>query len=147
MAEALTPIRPANDNDPQSLSEWWEGIKNAPGGVADIYSSGSLEDKVRLTTSFLALLRGKTSSVAGVAMAGMKGESRLLYFGKIAVDREVFHRKIKPKILNDAGAFSSIVGKNPDVKVVGTYIHLTGTGPFKGKTFPTELKASEYLTQ
>lgn len=146
LANALAPIRPANEDDPESLSEWWEGIKNAPSNSSDIYSNGSLEDKTRLTTSLGGLFRGKKPSVSGIAMAGMKGESRLLYFGKIVVDRDVFHRVIKPKILNSAGSFSSKVGNNPDIKVVGGQIHLTGTGPFKGKSFPTNLKASNYLT-
>lgn len=145
LAKALAPVRPADEDDPESLSEWWEGVKSAPSNIYDAYSNGTLEDQTRLTTSFLGLLKGKKPSVSNIAMAGIKGGSRLLYFGKIAVDRDVFHRTIKPKILKSAGSFSSKVGSNPDIKIVGGQIHLTGTGPFKGKSFPTNLNASEYL--
>ncbi|WP_448105198.1 DUF6443 domain-containing protein [Pedobacter panaciterrae] len=145
LANALAPIRPATEDDPQSLSEWWDGIKSAPSNISDIYSDGSLEDKTRLTASLIGLFKGKKPSVSGVMLAGMKGGSKLLYFGKIAVDRDVFHRVIKPKILKSAGDFSSKVGSNPDIKVVGNQIQLIGNGPFKGKSVQTSLKATEYL--
>lgn len=68
-----------------------------------------------------------------------------MYFGKIAVNREYFHRTLKGKILNQAGDYAKKVGNNPDIKVVGDKIQLSGTGPFKGKSFQTNLKATEYL--
>ncbi|TCC97706.1 DUF6443 domain-containing protein [Pedobacter hiemivivus] len=145
LANALAPIRPATEDDPQSLSEWWDGIKSAPSNISDIYSDGSLEDKTRLTASLIGLFRGKKPSVSGVMLAGAKGGSKLLYFGKIAVNRDVFHRVIKKEILRNAGDFVKKVGGNPDVGVVGGNIQLIGNGPYKGKTFQTTLKASEYL--
>lgn len=89
--------------------------------------------------------RGKKPSVSGVMLAGEKGGSKLLYFGKIAVDRDVFHRVIKKEILRNAGDFVKNVGGNPDVGIVGGNIQLIGNGPYRGKTFQTSLKASEYL--
>jgi RHS repeat-associated protein len=145
LANALAPIRPTNENDPATLEDWWDDLKNIPRALSDVYSKGSIEDKVRLAVSFLGLLKGKKAPVSGVSIAGFKGGTRLLNFGRIAVDRELFHRQLKPKILKSAGDFERIVGKNPDIKVVGDKIQLTGTGTFKGTSFQTTLKASEYL--
>lgn len=44
-----------------------------------------------------------------------------------------------------AGDFERVVGRNPDVKVVGGLIHLVGTGPFRGKTFKTALRAADFF--
>lgn len=62
LVNALAPIRPATEDDPQSLSEWLDGLKSAPGNITDIYSDGSLEDKTRLTTSLLGLFGGGARS-------------------------------------------------------------------------------------
>ena len=61
------------------------------------------------------------------------------------VANEVFHRQIKPEILSKAGSFSKFVGKNPDISVEKGMIVLSGTGPFKGKTFKTILNASDFF--
>ncbi|MDH6311931.1 hypothetical protein M2137_000690 [Parabacteroides sp. PFB2-10] len=61
------------------------------------------------------------------------------------VPAETFHRQIKPNILNKAGDFSRMVGKNPDVKIVNGKIKLTGTGSFKGKSFNTGLDAIDFF--
>ncbi len=36
------------------------------------------------------------------------------------------------------------VGGNPDLKVIGGKIHLIGVGPFKGKSYPTNLNSKDY---
>ncbi len=69
-----------------------------------------------------------------------------LYFGEsYYADRQEFHSKIKKKILADAGDFQKKIGSNPDISVSKKKIVLTGTGDFKGKSFPTELSADTYL--
>ncbi|WP_310554478.1 DUF6443 domain-containing protein [Flavobacterium sp.] len=146
LLKAIAPIRIAEEGDPETLSEWWEGITNIPSNVSSVFEYGNLEDKTRLVTSSLGLLKGKKPSVSGIVKAGMKGGGKLLYFGRLAVNKDIFHKSLKPKILKSAGSFSSKVGNNPDISVVGGNINLTGTGPFKGKTFKTDLKASDYLT-
>ena len=146
LLKAIAPIRPLEEGDPETLSEWWDGITSIPENVSGVFEYGNLEDKTRLITSSLGLLRGKKPSVSGIVKNGMKGDGKLLYFGKLAVNRDVFHKTLKPKILKSAGSFSSKVGNNPDINVVGGNIHLTGTGPFRGKTFKTDLKASDFLT-
>ncbi len=79
-------------------------------------------------------------------MAALKGGGKSIHFGKIKVPAETFHRQIKPSILSRAGSFSKMVGRNPDIKIVGGKIRLTGTGPFKGKSFNTGLNASDFFT-
>jgi hypothetical protein len=71
---------------------------------------------------------------------------RLINFGDgVKSGAATFHSRIKPKILSAAGKFKGKVGKNPDIKVVRGKIHLQGTGPFKSKTFKTDLKASDFF--
>lgn len=48
----------------------------------------SLENKTRLTTVPIGLLRDKKNSFSGVMLAGAKGGSKLLYFGKNATDKD-----------------------------------------------------------
>jgi len=62
-----------------------------------------------------------------------------------AVDRELFHRVIKMNILSNSGGFFFKVGFNPDIKVEGDKIQLTGTELFTGKSFQTNLNATKYL--
>ncbi|UBM60052.1 hypothetical protein LAG90_05255 [Marinilongibacter aquaticus] len=146
LADALVPIRPANENDPESLSEWWNGIKDAPENVKEIYSNGSLEDRIRLSISLVGLLRGKKASFSNVVIAGSRS-SKLLYFGRIAVDRDVFHSTIKPDILKSSGSYKNIVGNNPDIKIVNGKIILTGTknSPYMGKSFNTKLNSLDFF--
>ena len=147
LVNALAPIRIATKDDPRSFSEMWNGLINMPGNIFSTYSNGSLEDKTRLSVSLLGLIRGKKPSASGLIKSGIKGGSKILYFGKIAVDRDLFHKVIKPKILKNAGEYKKRVGDNPDVKVVGDQIHLIGSsqGPFRGRSMQTDLKASAYF--
>ncbi|NCI45793.1 RHS repeat domain-containing protein [Sediminibacterium soli] len=73
----------------------------------------------------------------------------LLRIGKFSVGREFFHRTLKPDILQDAakvlGKFEKTVGKNPNINVKDGFIVLEGTGPFKGKSVTTTLKATDYF--
>lgn len=76
----------------------------------------------------------------------MGAAERLLNLGDgVRVGAATFHSGIKPAILKAAGKFAEKVGKNPDIKVVGGKIHLQGVGPFKGKTFKTDLRASDFF--
>ncbi|MDZ8070038.1 MAG: putative Ig domain-containing protein [Nostoc sp. DedQUE08] len=69
-----------------------------------------------------------------------------IYFGDgVKADSDVFHKDIKPNILSKAGKFQGKVGKNPDIKVVNGKIVLTGTGQFKGKSFKTDILASDFF--
>jgi RHS repeat-associated protein len=69
----------------------------------------------------------------------------ILRFGKLAVPAETFHRFIKPNILNAAGNFEKVVGRNPDIVIDKTQIILRGTGPYRGKTFPTGLDPTDFF--
>ena len=70
-------------------------------------------------------------------------------FGK--VNKDLFHPSngggIKKDILDEVGkaTYSKKVGSNPDIEVVNGLIRLNGTGSFKGKSFPTNLKANDFF--
>lgn len=79
----LAPIRPADENDPQNLSEAWQRIKQTPenlkalpGLVAGVYENGSAEDKTELSVSLLGTivssLKGKPNLNNGILQAGFK---------------------------------------------------------------------------
>jgi hypothetical protein len=75
-----------------------------------------------------------------------EAKDKTIYFGDgFQEDHDHFHKNIKPEILKKAGKFQGKVGKNPDIKVVNEKIVLTGTGSFKGKSFKTDLNASDFL--
>ncbi len=88
--------------------------------------------------------RSSAPTFRSLGAAG-RGFSKTINFGKIKVPAETFHRTIKPNILGKSGNFSKVVGRNPDIKIVGGRIRLTGTGPFKGKSFNTGLDASDFF--
>jgi hypothetical protein len=71
-----------------------------------------------------------------------------LYFGEsFYADKKEYHATIKDRILTAVGAtnYSKKVGTNPNITVVKKKIVLAGQGDFKGKSFPTELAAGDYL--
>jgi hypothetical protein len=74
-----------------------------------------------------------------------------IYFGEgYKADSSVYHTKTKKSILAKVGSsnFSSVVGTNPDVKVIGGKIVLVGAGAdFKGKSYPTDLDASDFFSK
>ena len=90
---------------------------------------------------------GMVAVIGGVKGAGETGAGeRLIHFGdKVTAGASTFHSRIKPAILKAAGKFQGKVGNNPDIKIVGGRIQLTGTGPFKGKTFKTDLSATDFF--
>jgi len=94
---------------------------------------------VRVTTT------ARSVNITRAVGAAPRGFSKTINFGKIKVSSEIFHRQIKPSILNSSGNFSRIVGRNPDIKIVNGRIRLTGNGPFKGKSFNTGLDASDFF--
>lgn len=63
------------------------------------------------------------------------------------ISKNYFHRTIKEKILTAAkGKYEHIVGANPEIIVEGEKIILKGVYQnFKGKTFPTTLKAVDFF--
>lgn len=75
------------------------------------------------------------------------GKEKFLHFGKIKVDRDFFHKKIKKNILKKSGDFCAKLGENPDIEVVNGKIVFTGStnGPFKGKSFITSLDIEDYI--
>jgi hypothetical protein len=103
------------------------------------------------TSMAMAAHAGRDVTAGGSAAgrgagSGSDAAERLIHFGGgVRADAAIFHSKIKPAILKAAGKYQGKVGKNPDIKVVGGNIHLQGTGPFKGKTFKTGLKASDFF--
>lgn len=52
---------------------------------------------------------------------------------------------IKPNILRAAGNFEKVVGYNPNINIKNGKIILEGVGPFKGKSFKTDLDASDFF--
>lgn len=87
----------------------------------------------------------KIRKAIGAANRGFS--KKTINFGKVKVNSETFHREIKPNILDNAGDFSRVVGKNPDIKLNNGTIDLTGarSGPFRGKTFKTGLKIEDFF--
>ncbi len=70
LAKSLAWVRLADEDDPKTISEWWEGMKNAPQAIYDTYTGGSTENQVRLTVGLLGLLRGKTKGAPkGIVLA------------------------------------------------------------------------------
>jgi len=75
---------------------------------------------------------------------GFKGGSVFIKgFGMI--EKELFHLTIKPDILQAAGNFSKVVGRNPDIMIKEGLILLKGTGPYSGKIYQTGLKALDFF--
>ncbi|WBV60214.1 RHS repeat-associated core domain-containing protein [Chryseobacterium camelliae] len=71
VARNIAPIRPADANDPKTLSEAWNNLKNAPANIKEVYTNGSAKDKTIVTLSLLALMKGKSPAVPGTALAGL----------------------------------------------------------------------------
>ena len=117
---------PVSFVDPFGLSPYSEILKQAQTSTATSLDAGVFQQ-----------------SLENVIPIGTVG--KVLRFGKTVVSAEKFHRVIKPQILEKAGDFCKKVGRNPDVKIVSEQIWLTGTGPFKGKTFKTLLDAIDFF--
>jgi RHS repeat-associated protein len=71
----------------------------------------------------------------------------VIRIGKYAIAAKTLHRVIKPKILKKVGkkTYERVVGRNPDIGVENGKIILKGNGPFKNKTYRTNLDADDYL--
>jgi len=132
-------MKPASSYDysqdviPGKFTDDWNYITNGSGGnpfsrAANIFSRDWGQ--------------ASTSDKAGLVLAGVP----LLRIGKIVVPAQTFHRFIKPDILKAAGnGFEKIVGRNPDIFIDKGQIILRGTGPFKGKSFPTGLDPTDFF--
>jgi RHS repeat-associated protein len=88
LAHDLAPIRMADQNDPKTLGESWQNIKNIPSNLAklpsqlgEIYSSGDIGQKTQATVQFtgaiLGMLKGK-APVNGLILSKVGGSSTLL---------------------------------------------------------------------
>jgi RHS repeat-associated protein len=80
----------------------------------------------------------------GPAIAAAAGT---IFFGQFKADNQTFHTEIKPDILSAVGQknYRPTVGKNPDITVRGGQIILKGTGPFRGKEYPTTLDPRHFF--
>lgn len=114
----------------------------ATGGIG---SGGAVTGAVTTTTRVTATTVAVSKPITRAVGAAAKGFSKKINFGKIKVSSEVFHRTIKPEILKNAGRFKHVVGKNPDIKIINGKIKLVGQGPYKGRSFNTNLNASDFF--
>jgi RHS repeat-associated protein len=94
LAHDLSPIRPSDENDPKSLSEALDRMKNIPSDLmnmpstlAEVYENGSLKEKTKATVGLLgtvaALKRGKansSSTMLNVVKSGYNPKTRILTF-------------------------------------------------------------------
>lgn len=94
LAHDLAPIRPADENDPKTLRESWDQIKNipknlknTPANLKKIYEYGSLKEKAKTTVGIIgtiaSLKSGKvnsSSTMLKVVQAGFNPKTRILTF-------------------------------------------------------------------
>jgi hypothetical protein len=103
-----------------------------------------------IATETMQLPIGKASETSFVEIK-VSQKITYIYFGEgYKADSSVYHTKIKKSILAKVGTinFSGVVGTNPDVKVIGGKIVLVGAGSeFKGKSYPTDLDASDFFSK
>ncbi len=89
IAHDLAPIRPADENDPQNLVEWWGGVKQIPENLSDmpnqlgdVYVNGSLSEKTTVTIGILgavvSLRKGKVNSLKNPGRSGKQRRLREL---------------------------------------------------------------------
>jgi len=106
LAHDLVPIRPSDENDPKTITEAINNLKNIPENLSkipstlvDVYSDGTTEEKVETTVkvlgTILALTKGKSSSPAPlkILQAGFDPKARILTF--IQGTTEKIKRSIK----------------------------------------------------
>jgi len=122
-------------SDKNMAGRAWENMKDEPVVMEDV-----------LTAVIVSLARVPSTNKVQDPHLRLNGAKKILYIGQYKVDANVFHREIKPDILSRSGEFSRTVGKNPDIDVIkGDQIILKGNGPYKGKSYPTELKGVDFL--
>ncbi|RST25981.1 toxin C-terminal domain-containing protein [Chryseobacterium lacus] len=81
VAHNIAPIRPADADDPQTLSEAWNGLKNAPSNLQEVFENGSTKDKVVATLSLITIVKGgKTRVNPTLKIAGFNPKTRILTF-------------------------------------------------------------------
>ncbi len=90
----LAPIRPADENDAQTLPEAWDRIKNIPKNIQgipanlkEVYTNGSLEDRSKVSFEIVgtifALSKGKPNSTLSgfnAVRAGFNAKTRIVTF-------------------------------------------------------------------
>jgi RHS repeat-associated protein len=130
---------PVNATDPSGL-EQLDGLD-----LYEIEHRPISSLKLPLIYNFIDPPQNMTDQELVMQFLPIGSVTKVMRLGKIVVDAEKFHRLIKPQILEKSGKFCKIVGRNPDIKIVDDKIWLTGTGPFKGKTFKTQLNAADFL--
>ena len=72
-------------------------------------------------------------------------EASFIWIGGRKIGRELFHREIKPSILDDSYGYQEKVGKNPNINIKKNKIILEGQGPYKGKSLETDLDPDDYF--
>ncbi|XWN35354.1 MAG: hypothetical protein ROO73_00985 [Roseivirga sp.] len=130
---------------PETLEQCVEvALNTALGSISmgKVFKQGAALCSFSLKQALKQKLRELIQKKAGKAV---KAAGKTINFGRIKVPSEVFHKQIKRNILKRAGNFSKVVGKNPDVKIIGGKIRLTGRGPFKGKSFNTDLDVTDFF--
>ena len=87
IAHDFAPIRPLDENDPQTLTESWEVIKsipsnivNAPNDLEEVYKNGSTKDKITTTIGIIALFKGKGSKRTTTVSMGFNPKNRIMTF-------------------------------------------------------------------
>ncbi len=68
-----------------------------------------------------------------------------IFIGGVKLEKEAWHRSIKPAILDLAGDYVGVVGRNPNIVITNGKIILEGQGPYRGKSFVTGLDFSDFL--
>lgn len=79
----LAPIRPADENDPKTLGESWErikqiptNIKNIPSNLKKVYAEGTVKEKAKATVVTLGIIatfkKGGPKAMPGVVLMGFK---------------------------------------------------------------------------
>lgn len=140
----------------QSRGGRWIEARSLKTGDVLLLQNGEHQEVVELSSHFQELLvynievsNNHTYAVSKISvLVHNKAAERVINFGSgVKSGAATFHSQIKPSILSKAGKFSGKVGKNPDIKVVWGKINLQGVGPFKGKTFKTDLNASDFFGQ
>ncbi|MGB7415978.1 MAG: RHS repeat-associated core domain-containing protein, partial [Thermosynechococcaceae cyanobacterium] len=117
----------------------------------EIYTISLIERREGIFTVYNIEVDGfHTYHVSELSILVHNKASKPIRFGDgYSAPSDAYHRSIKPNILKKAGKFQGKVGKNPDIKVVNGKIQLKGssTGPFKGKSYNTDLNASDFFAE
>lgn len=117
------------------------------------FASLSLVTSTGLSSICIAADKIQDTQATSLSLAEIRIAQKVtyIYFGEgYKAESSVYHTKTKKSILAKVGSsnFSGVVGTNPDVKVIGGKVVLVGAGAdFKGKSYPTDLDASDFFSK